>query len=146
MGLYKPRYFRTHDMIDCSGIRLKPYTIALEDRRDINLEPIFDYANYALSGSQIPWLQNHGLGYLVYHTGEDGNWLLLRTWTQGDIVAGLISADHGCGFKTLEVPCIECVWEAVISQHERDAWVRHMMSGQTDADGYLADKLADGLY
>jgi hypothetical protein len=37
-------------------------------------------------------------------------------------------------------PWIGCVWELAVLEHERAAWVRHILSPATpDLDGYLND-------
>ena len=50
-------------------------------------------------------------------------------------------------FESMEQrPLLACVWEQLVMQHERDAWVRHMMKDDQDPSGYLHDRVADGLY
>jgi hypothetical protein len=146
MGQYKRRQYQSFDVIEVAGIRIKPYTIAAKGREGLKIDHALNYARNALPESPIPWMRHHGLGYLMYHAGEDGNWFLLRAWVEGDIQVGMICADSGDGFKTLSVPACECVWEAVISHHERDAWVKNMMSAKPDPDAYLADRLVDGMH
>ena len=146
MGQYKKRLYTSYAPIEVGGIMLKPYTIAAEGREDLNVEHALAYARKALPESGIPWMHHHGLGYLIYHAGEDANWILLRAWVEGDIQVGMICGDYGYGFKPLSIPACECVWEALIASHERDAWVRNMMSTQTDPDAYLNDTLTDGMH
>lgn len=48
-------------------------------------------------------------------------------------------------FVPVERPWIGCVWELPPIQHERDAWVRHLLAPDTpDLDAYLVDSLAEG--
>ena len=43
------------------------------------------------------------------------------------------------------LPWIGCVWELPPLLHERDAWVRHMLTPDApDLDAYLADSLPEG--
>lgn len=147
MARYKERLFRSHGLIEAGSIRLKAYTIAFEEAAEIDTGPIFDHAAAALLESRLPWLRHRGLGYVLYHAGEDGCWLLTRLWLQGDIVAGLVAADWGRGFAEVPVPAVECVWEAVVTDHERHAWVAHMMAAKDDPKAaYLSDFLPDGRY
>ena len=38
-----------------------------------------------------------------------------------------------------------CVWELTVLEHERAAWVEHMLvPDEPDLDAYLADGVADG--
>ena len=146
MSKYKPRLFQPYDNVEITGIRLKPYTIAAEGRETIEINHALEYAEHALAESSIPWMRHFGLGYLMYHAGEDGNWFLLRAWIEGDIQVGMICGDYGKGFKPLTVPGCECVWEAVVACHERNAWVKHMMGDVESPDGYLSDKLSEGFH
>ncbi|WUF40610.1 hypothetical protein OHO28_41960 [Streptomyces europaeiscabiei] len=42
-------------------------------------------------------------------------------------------------------PWIGCVWELQPIQHERDAWVRHVLAPEVpDLDAYVADSLPGG--
>lgn len=47
---------------------------------------------------------------------------------------------------TASLPPLACVWELVVTAHERDAWVRHMLTARPDAPTYLADALPQGRY
>lgn len=146
MGRYKTRLFRSQGLQNVNGIRLKVYTIAAEGREDIDMGPVLRYATSTLAQSPIPWTAHRESGYIIYHAGQIANWLLTRVWLKGDIVSGLLAADYGDGLADVSMPLVECVWEAVVSQYERDAWVRHMMSGEEDPAGYLADFLEDGYH
>ncbi len=42
-------------------------------------------------------------------------------------------------FIELERPWIGCVWELAPLEHERAAWVKHLLSGAPDLAAYLAD-------
>jgi hypothetical protein len=40
---------------------------------------------------------------------------------------------------------VGCVWELAVLEHERAAWVRHMLTpAEPDLAAYLADRPADG--
>jgi hypothetical protein len=46
---------------------------------------------------------------------------------------------------TLDRPWIGCVWELPPIQHERDAWVRHMLLPvEPHLAGYLSDAMPGG--
>lgn len=144
--MYKPREFRFHSVSVTEGIRLKTYSISAKPGVEVEMSGAMAHAAEALRQSSIPWMQHQGLGYLIYHMGEEGGWLLTRVWLKGGIVSGLLHRDQGYGFEPVPVPLVECVWESVVTQHERDAWVRQMMSDGADHQGYLEDWLPDGQY
>jgi hypothetical protein len=95
--------------------------------------------------------------FVVLHRGSDtGAYLCAYSWVWGNVIecrtaaAGvpfLGCADHDPeNFRPLDRPWIGCVWELAPLEHERSAWVRHvLMADVADLDGYLADVMADGL-
>ncbi len=85
-------------------------------------------------------------GFLVLHQGEQAVWALANVWVN-DILrqfvhfAPLTNPTHFdvspmSGFNS-------CVWELEVTKHERDAWIRNVMSdpGNRQPDRYLADSL-----
>ena len=146
MTLYAPRMFKRSGIHTFGDIALKCYTITVKGQVPVDIDRALPYARQSLAGSLLPWLQHKGVGYLIYHAGEDANWLLTRLWMQGDIVSGLIAGDHGHGLNPIPTPFVECVWEAVICEFERNCWVKHMMIEAPDPDAWLMDQLPEGLH
>ena len=149
-GAYRPRTFARRGIHRLGGIDAKLYTILADGREPIDVGPVVEYGRRAVAGSTLDTAGSRGLGYAILHRGEEADWLLLRAWREGDIVAGLLHADRGAGLAPVTEPFVECVWEAVLTAHERDAWVRAAMSGAVGADEvaerYLSDALPDGRY
>ena len=95
-------------------------------------------------------------GFVVLHRGGDGAaYLNAYTWVWDNVLhmrgAAAAQAALGCPdedpthFMPLDRPWIGCVWELPPIQHERDAWVRHMlMPDAVDLAGYLDDTMPDG--
>lgn len=146
METYKARLIQSHDPATVGGIRLKPYSIASEGRAKIAMRPVHGHAAEALARSSIPVMAHCRLGYVIYHAGTDGYWLLVRVWLDGGIVAGLLARVDGERCTEVADPLIECVWEEIPAHHERDAWVRHMMTDPENPQGYLRDRLPDGYH
>lgn len=96
--------------------------------------------------SEEPW---HQLGFCIVHMGQDAVWLLVDWWVPGGIVcqrmlsAPLARPDF---FTAVNAPALACVWELVVTAHERNAWVSHMMIARPDPQAYLMDILPRGLY
>lgn len=96
-------------------------------------------------------------GFVVLHRGGDGAaYLNAYTWVWDNVLhmRGAAAAQPALGcpdgdpthFRPLDRPWIGCVWELPPIQHERDAWVRHMLVPDTaDLDGYLGDTMAAGM-
>lgn len=93
--------------------------------------------------------RSHGLGFCIAHVGEEAVWLLVDWWISGGIVCQrMLSAplDQPEVFTPVEAPALACVWELVVTAHERNAWVRHVLKAEPDARGYLEDVLPAGSY
>lgn len=146
MSVYTKRKFIFEAIESFGDTRLKTYTIMAEGRTKKALNPMLRFAKKSLAESTIPWMKHEKLGYIIYHIGEDADWLLTRVWCEGGIVTGLIAADYGNGWALLATPCVECVWEAVVTEFERNAWVRNMLTETPNAEAYLNDRLGEGHY
>ena len=95
-------------------------------------------------------------GFVVLHRGGDGAaYLNAFTWVWDNVLhmRGAAAAQPALGcpdndpthFMPLDRPLIGCVWELPPIQHERDAWVRHMlMPSVADLNGYLGDTMPGG--
>ncbi|GAB5506858.1 MAG: hypothetical protein Rhirs2KO_20210 [Rhizobiaceae bacterium] len=146
MGKYAPRLFEPREAFSHAGIRFKFCTIAAAGRENIATRPIVEAAKRAVEASGVPALDHRGLGYVIYHAGEQANWLLTRVWLNGDIVSGLLGRIVDGAYVDVSEPLVECVWEEIAVHHERDAWVRHMMSGLENPDAYMAETIAVGMH
>jgi hypothetical protein len=95
-------------------------------------------------------------GFIVLHRGDDGAaYLNAHTWVWHNVLhmrgAAAAQPELGCPdddpahFIVLDRPWIGCVWELPPINHERNAWVRHiLMPGSPDLHGYLADSMPSG--
>lgn len=93
--------------------------------------------------------RSHGLGFCIVHVGEEAVWLLVDWWISGGIVCQcMLSAplERPEVFTPVHAPALACVWELVITAHERDAWVRHMLTAEPNPGAYLDDILPAGCY
>jgi hypothetical protein len=95
-------------------------------------------------------------GFTVLHRNSQGAFLDAFSWVWGDVVEARTAAAGvpllGCenedpaNFKALARPWIGCVWELAPLEHERAAWVRHVLQPDIpDLSGYLADRFPDGF-
>jgi len=94
--------------------------------------------------------------FIVLHRGGDGAaYLNAYSWVWDNVLhmrgAAAAQPELGCpdhdptNFVVLDRPWIGCVWELPPIQHERDAWVRHMLApSEPDLDAYLADSMTAG--
>ena len=92
----------------------------------------------------------------MLHRGSDtGAYIVAYSWVWDNVVEV-----HSCaaGQPALDCPDLDptnfveverswagCVWELGVLEHERSAWVRHMLSpDKPDLGGYLYDTVANG--
>ena len=136
---YKPRTFRFHDVWDVNGLRLKFYSITTSSQQipsDVALDAAKQYANVNMPILREEEGPDHGLGYAMLHFGEMSNWLLIHWWAHQDIALRLLASSedpHEPHFISRDHRRFHaCVWEHVIINHERDAWVRHAMGAPTN--------------
>lgn len=147
---YVEREFRAAGLWTIPGLRLKAYAIGTGDPvSPATLDAARSWSEAVLPDAAATEGGSSGLGYAIVHAGSLGTWLLAQWWAHGDICCQRMAlAPPGTrAFASVgERPLHACVWEQVVIGHERDAWVRRMMKAAPDAEGYLADRLADGSY
>jgi hypothetical protein len=90
----------------------------------------------------------YGLGFLGIHDGRDSNFVFVSWWENEN------ELQHRVFYSAPERPCelrpatpqepIACVWDLSVIAHEREAWIRHVLSRPDRADpaAYLADALS----
>ena len=90
---------------------------------------------------------HHHLAFLIVHEGTDGVWSILNWWTGREM---LRITTYYTSFEKLDsielkpdTGSMACVWELPIINHERNAWVKHVLQNHTNPDfiGYANDSL-----
>lgn len=150
---FAERFLTTPDPVELSGRTIKRYEIHIED------EPI----DSSIRDAAYAWLprllpESTGTlpaGYSVLHRSALGSYLLVYSWVMTDILecrtalAGVRELgcpdDDPANFVASGGSWIGCVWELAPLEHERSAWVRHVLQAESpDLRGYAADQLAPG--
>jgi hypothetical protein len=137
-----------------AGRRFKWYDVTSETAR---ITPDIEQAAVRILPELVPAPDGTPpAGFVVLHRGGDGAaYLNAYTWVWDNVLhmRGAAAAqpeldcpdDDPTHFMVLDRPWIGCVWEIPPIQHERNAWVRHMLApDDPDLDGYLADAMASG--
>jgi hypothetical protein len=133
-------------------MRLKAYLISVDQITEKPVSIVASAYNYALQ--TLPNVRSeegidHSLGYVIIHPGKMATWLLIHWWAHEDVAMRLLAAAEIGSDKFVsndDKRFHACVWEHLIIDHERDAWVENVMCLDGDAEQYLADRLADGRY
>ncbi|HNP64261.1 MAG TPA: hypothetical protein PKH39_10025 [Woeseiaceae bacterium] len=149
---YKARSIRFLKCWEIADVCFKPYLIT-DDTDLAPCDPLIESARQCVEAT-FPEICNkeghhHGFGYVILHTGEMKTWLLVNWWAYGDIALRmLVAAEPGSvDFASQDHRHFHaCVWEHVVIDYERDAWVKHMMKRKSDSKAYLCDRLRDGEY
>lgn len=138
---YAPRPLRALPAWTIGALAVKVYHIGARPPSDALVQAA---RNEAARMDQAAMTEGeaHGLGFVVIHEGEAGTWLLMDWWAHGDILCQRLSLGRGLDFEPVDDrPLSACVWELAVISHERTAWLRHMMGGAADPEGYLSDRL-----
>ncbi|ETX15739.1 hypothetical protein OCH239_11180 [Roseivivax halodurans JCM 10272] len=139
---YAPRPLRTLASWQVGALAVKVYHIGAAAPSEDLLQAARNEAA-RMDQAAMTEADAHGLGFVVIHEGEAGTWLLMDWWAHGDILCQRLSLARGAEFEAMDDrPLAACVWELAVIGHERDAWLRHMMTGGPDPEGYLSDRLA----
>jgi hypothetical protein len=156
--VYEPRDFCFAGIWNVAGLRLKTYLLSLSGASGVEdslVKNAHSYAADALPQVRREEGPDHGVGYVILHQGEMATWLLIHWWAHNDIVMRLLASAElgGDRFESQDHRRFHaCVWEHVVIDHERNAWVKEAMAAKRvteDIDGiegYLLDPLVDGLY
>jgi hypothetical protein len=120
------------------GRRVKLYGIAAEGERPRS--ELVD-ATVAQIGRLVP---AGGVGFAIAHDAADACFALFDWFANGnEIHQQMLSADLDRPQELAEhrTRAIGCVWELAVTDHERRAWLRHVLAnpGGPDLDAYLAD-------
>ena len=138
---YAPRRLRVLPAWQIGALAVKVYHIGVSDPSKALVQSARDEAA-RMDQAAMTEGDAHGLGFVVIHEGEAGTWLLMDWWAHGDILCQRLSFGQNAQFEPVDDrPLAACVWELAVISHERDAWIRHMMSGSADPEGYLSDRL-----
>lgn len=151
---YFPRRYAHLDTWSEAGHTIKVYGIHYDPDRTgpIVSSAVADAARTAVNAvlkEHAHDEDSHDLGFCIVHVGQDAVWLLVDWWITGGIACQrLLSAPlaQPDAFTPASIPALACVWELVVIAHERNAWVRHMLTAEPDARGYLEDVLPAGRY
>jgi hypothetical protein len=152
---FRNKYLHSYPAFELAGRQVKPYHLTLEAARPIPAR-IVDAA-YAIAAELLdpPDEEMPPAGWLVLHEGPVPMYLCVYDWVWGNALevrsAAAAEPFFGCPdddpahFIVNGRILAGCVWELAMLEHERSAWVRHVLApGEPDLKAYLADFMPDG--
>ena len=152
---FHDKYVHALPELDLAGRHVKPYHITLEPDGVLAAEIVG--AAYAMAAdlATAPDDEMPPASWLVLHEGRSAMYLCVYDWVWGNSIRVRTAAAGepfvGCPdddlthFVETNQPFAGCVWELATMEHERAAWVRHMLvPEEPDLESYLADRVPDG--
>jgi len=146
---FAPRFLRSFGSADIGNRHVKRYHVNVHDRE---IEPAIVEAAEAFLPRLYPQAADETppATFMILHRGLDATYLVAYSWVWDNVIechsatAGILK--FGCPdldpshFAVLERSWVGCVWELAPFEHERAAWVRHMLEAEPpDLAAYLAD-------
>lgn len=149
---YAPRAVRPRGVQAFGDWTLKLYGIAY---RGDEPGPELVEAALAAAESALPETalsdDRYGLGFLGIHEGRDSNFVFVCWWENENELQQRVfysTPDRPGELRSARPDDpIACVWDLSVLAHEREAWIRHMLSEPrgADAGAYLADTLSGNV-
>jgi hypothetical protein len=146
---YRPRLTSCLRLHEFDGWRIKVYGITVKETQpDAKLVAAAcelaerDFPRPATADGR------QGVGFVIVHEGEEGDWVLLDWWTADLLRHRAFRSAPGAAAFT-PVPPGEptaCVWELAVIDHERQVWIRHVLAtpDSPDLQAYLDNRFQDG--
>ncbi|HET9484976.1 MAG TPA: hypothetical protein VFO79_13535 [Xanthomonadales bacterium] len=144
---FAPRRTEYLGAAEFAGYRMKRYAIVHGDAaldRALYSDAI---ARFTRELPQPPsTVGRPGVGFLICHQGRGVHYLVICSWERENELAMRIFIRSTGGWGDWHVPGPghgPCVWDLAVIGHERDAYVRHVLTeARGDLDAYLADAAA----
>ncbi len=138
---YRDRQTWLIEVADIRNVKLKIYGMCGDGK--VIADSIVDRAKSFIAAN-ADFGEDAKYGFVVLHHGEEAMWLLVDWWIEDILHQQLFYAsiddvgDFRDGPPNHEMAC---VWELLVTSHERDAWVKHVMMdpGNANFEAYLDD-------
>lgn len=146
---YKDRRIEFKKPIAVWDWKVKIYTITnkqIFEAQNTLEEVLLQLPNW-LNEAAKSILPTYNQAFLIVHEAREGTWILLNWWTGGEMIETKVF------FAEVETPkaikpsphknSLLCVWELQVLSHEREAWIRHVLSNAEIPayEHYLTDYL-----
>jgi hypothetical protein len=131
--MYKKRYIQFVEQLDISTWHIKAYTISENEIFKSNIT--YREAKNRL----LQWLEDlnsfnghhENNAFLILHEASEGVFILINTWVGNNMLQThiyLSKYDSTNEFEKISGDGLfGCVWELEIINHEKNAWIKHIL-------------------
>lgn len=146
---YQPRKIQFQKIILWENWKIKLYTITTKE--SFTSSSILATIKEKLSSLFGEAKDHHNSGFIIIHEGTDGVWTLSNWWTDKEMLrTNTYFTDYqdiNCISLDPKTGSMACVWELPIINHEKDAWVKHILKQveEPDFDKYFKDILEGNI-
>jgi hypothetical protein len=134
---YQPRPVTQYGVETLNGWPTKLYGLAVEG------EPGEDLLNAAraIASATLPADNGGRAAFVIAHRARPACFVLVYWWSSPvDLSLAYFRSplDRPADLTPMPQYSTGCVWELALAHHEREAWVRYLLDGEADLQGYLA--------
>ncbi len=148
--MYERRYFRFLDLWDIGDWKMKAYGITTKKSNpNVNLIAAARKTADDLLSDVAVDDHTYGIGYIGIHDGATSNFVFIDWWADDNELHHHVYTSPNDNPEDLKPADIEtakaCVWDLHLMYFERNAWVKHVLSGQGAGgfEPYLYDRLIE---
>ena len=144
---YRPRRTQTHGVVESAGWSIKITSITSDGGppEDREIEAAVGVAQDILPAPALTPTRS-GIGFIIVHRGDEALWVIVCWWELDILYHRMWRADLGTTDLRRVPPegPTACVWELLVIDHERRAWVEFVLRHPAAPDfaGYLASELS----
>ncbi len=145
---YQARPIRFLEILQYEGWSIKLYSISVRNELVSDSDLIYcksEIPNW-LKKSELYNLDTYKVATLIIHEGREGCFAIINWWIDENMLQNFVYLRRNgkTDFELFSDKGITtCVWEMAVLWHERNAWVKHILSKyqKPDFEAYLNDQL-----
>lgn len=149
---YKSRPIRFIEVFQYKNWYIKLYSISIfqEHVKDENIQLAKSYLKKWLLRATDYNLETYNIANLILHEFKDGCFAIINWWTDENMLQSFVylKKNNVQHFEIYSNNGINtCVWEMAIWWHERNAWIKHILSknNNPDFESYLNDVINENI-
>jgi hypothetical protein len=140
------RPIRSIDVLELNGWHVKLYGVRLgAELPDANMLVIARELALATLPQPAASATRYACAFVTVHQAEPFNQIVIDWWEHtNELRHRVYKASPSAPLQFQDITHTGeafCIWELRVICHEREAWLRHVLQGPQDFEGYLADVL-----